>query len=69
MADPIDGKLVHLDSLNLSHALMLEGIATGQPEDDNCRPALIGAVAAHRVSGLAAVWRTSIRCTVTQVEK
>ena len=55
-ADPTDGKLVHLDGLNLSHAWMLEGIAAVLPEDDDCWPTLIVAVAAHRASGLASVW-------------
>ena len=31
MADPTNGKLVHLDGLNLSHMWMLEGIAAGLP--------------------------------------
>ena len=38
MADLTDGNLVHLDSLNMSHAWMLEGIAAGLPEDDDCWP-------------------------------
>ena len=31
MADPTNGKLVHLDGLNLSHTWMLEGIAARLP--------------------------------------
>ncbi|HIE92254.1 MAG TPA: DUF2891 family protein, partial [Acidobacteria bacterium] len=50
-----DGKLVHLDGLNLSRAWMLEGIAAGLPEDDARRAALRAAAAAHREAGLAAV--------------
>ena len=55
MADPTDGKLVHLDGLNLSHAWMQEGIAAGLPEDDDCRPALIAAATVQWASGLASV--------------
>ena len=54
VTDPTDGKLVHLDGLNLSRAWMLEGIASGLPADDR-RTALIAAADAHRASGLAAV--------------
>jgi hypothetical protein len=46
---------VHLDGLNLSRAWMLEGMATGLPEDDWRRPALLDAAARHRQAGLAAV--------------
>ena len=69
MADLTDGNLVHLDGLNLSHVWMLEGIAAGLPKDDDRRPSLITAATVHWVSGLASPRRTSIRCTVTQVEK
>ena len=55
VTDPTDGKLVHLDGLNLSRAWMLEGIAAGLPAGDVRRPALLAAAAAHRASGLAAV--------------
>ena len=55
VTDPTDGKLVHLDGLNLSRAWMLEGIASGLPADDRRRSALIAAADAHRASGLAAV--------------
>ena len=50
MADLTDGKLVHFDGLNLSHAWMLEGIATGLPEDDDCRPTHIASAAGHQDS-------------------
>ena len=55
VSDPTDGKLVHLDGLNLSRAWMLEGIAAGLPARDQRRPALLAAAAAHRESGLASV--------------
>jgi hypothetical protein len=55
VTDVTDGKLVHLDGLNLSRAWMLEGIATGLPDADPRRAALEGAAAAHRRSGLASV--------------
>ena len=55
VSDPTDGKLVHLDGLNLSRAWMLEGIAAGLPAHDERRPALLAAAAAHGASGLASV--------------
>ena len=53
--DPSDGKLAHLDGLNLSRAFMLEGMASGLPPDDPRAPALRGAARSHLSSGLAAV--------------
>lgn len=53
--DPTDGKLAHLDGLDLSRAWMLEGIAFGLPANDPRRPALLAAAAAHQRTGLAAV--------------
>ena len=53
--DPTDGKLVHLDGLNLSRAWMLEGIAAGLPAGDVRRSAINAAAASHRAAGLAAV--------------
>ena len=53
--DPSDGKLVHLDGLNLSRAWALEGIASALPEDDPRRPALLAAAAKHKETGIAAV--------------
>jgi hypothetical protein len=53
--DPSDGKLAHLDGLNLSRAWMLEGIAAGLPENDSRLPSLRAAATAHRESGLDAV--------------
>lgn len=55
VTDPTDGKLAHLDGLNLSRAWMLEGIAAGLPAADPRRGALQAAAAAHRASGLRAV--------------
>ena len=53
--DPSDGKLAHLDGLNLSRAWMLEGIAAGLPHGDARLPAINAAAEAHRHAGLAAV--------------
>lgn len=55
VTDPTDGKLAHLDGLNLSRAWMLEGIAAGLPAGDPRIAALRAASARHRESGLAAV--------------
>jgi len=55
VTDRADGKLAHLDGLNLSRAWMLEGIAAGLPADDPRRPALQAAADRHAASGLAAV--------------
>jgi hypothetical protein len=55
VTDKTDGKLAHLDGLNLSRAWMLEGIAAGLPGDDPRRRALLAAAATHATSGLAAV--------------
>jgi hypothetical protein len=53
--DPSDGKLAHLDGLNLSRAWMLEGIASGLPPGDPRLESLRAAAAAHREAGLASV--------------
>ena len=53
--DPSDGKLAHLDGLNLSRAWMLFGIAKGLPDNDPRRFRLLMAADAHRDTGLAAV--------------
>ena len=55
VTDRADGKLAHLDGLNLSRAWMLEGIASGLPAGDPRRAALDEAAAVHRVSGLVSV--------------
>jgi len=53
--DASDGKLVHLDGVNLSRAWALEGIASALPDDDLRVPSLIAAYAVHREAGIAAV--------------
>lgn len=53
--DPTDGKLAHLDGLDLSRAWMLEGILSVLPKDDPRRGALQAAADAHRRTGLIAV--------------
>jgi len=55
VTDRSDGKLAHLDGLNLSRAWMLEGMASGLPSDDPRIPALLAASEAHQESGLASV--------------
>lgn len=55
VTDRADGKLAHLDGLNLSRAWMLDGIAAGLPPGDARLPALRAAAAAHRRAGLEAV--------------
>ncbi len=55
VTDPTDGKLAHLDGLNLSRAWMLEGIAAGLPENDPRVASLRAAALEHRTSGLASV--------------
>lgn len=55
VTDPTDGKLAHLDGLNLSRAWMLEGIASALPENDPRIAALQAGAAIHRESGLKAV--------------
>ena len=53
--DRTDGKLVHLDGLNLSRAWMLRGIAGALPENHSRRPMLLEMAEAHRKAGLQAV--------------
>jgi len=53
--DPADGKLVHLDGVNLSRAWAMEGIASALPRDDARIPALLSAAAVHKETGIAAV--------------
>ncbi|HEV8120725.1 MAG TPA: DUF2891 domain-containing protein [Candidatus Polarisedimenticolia bacterium] len=55
VADPTDGKLAHLDGLNLSRAWMLEGMAAGLPPGDPRIATLRAAAAVHREAGLRAV--------------
>ncbi len=53
--DPTDGKLVHLDGVNLSRAWNLQAIAEALPSSDRRRAALLAAAVTHRDSGLAAI--------------
>ena len=53
--DPSDGKLAHLDGLNLSRAWMLRGIAKGLPAGNERREPLLALAEAHRQAGLVAV--------------
>jgi hypothetical protein len=53
--DPSDGRLAHLDGLNLSRAWMLEGIASALPSSDKRLPAIRVAAADHKLAGLASV--------------
>ncbi len=53
--DPSDGKLVHLDGVNLSRAWALEGIASALPEDDLRIAGLNASAALHREVGIASV--------------
>lgn len=55
VTDPTDGKLAHLDGLNLSRAFMLEGIASALAVGDPKRDLLLRMAAAHRSSGVRAV--------------
>ena len=52
--DRSDGKLAHLDGLNLSRAWMLEGILSGLPTDDARIPALQMVAREHGEAGIAA---------------
>jgi hypothetical protein len=53
--DPTDGKLAHLDGLDLSRAWMLDGIASALPEGDPRIASLRAAADAHAAQGLIAV--------------
>jgi hypothetical protein len=53
--DPSDGKLSHLDGLNLSRAWMLGGVESALPPGDLRRAFLATAAAEHGAAGLAAV--------------
>ncbi len=55
VTDPTDGKLAHLDGLNISRAWMLEGMAHGLPAEDARKASLLATAAVHRRSGLASV--------------
>ncbi len=53
--DPTDGKLVHLNGLNLSRAWALEGIASGLPADDPRRASLLASARLHGETGESSV--------------
>ncbi|MEM6554798.1 MAG: DUF2891 domain-containing protein [Pseudomonadota bacterium] len=53
--DASDGKLVHLDGVNLSRAWALEGIASALPEGDPRIASLMASSDLHREVGIAAV--------------
>jgi len=53
--DRADGKLVHVDGLNLSRAWMLRGIASALPETDTRRRDALRAAADHEAAGMAGV--------------
>jgi len=53
--DPTDGKLVHLDGVNLSRAWNLENIAAALPENDPRRASLLAAARIHAEAGIANV--------------
>lgn len=55
VTDRADGKLAHLDGLNLSRAWMLKRIAAALPTGDPRRPSIAAAQQAHARAGLAAV--------------
>jgi hypothetical protein len=55
VTDRVDGKLAHLDGLNLSRAWMLEGIAYALPAKDKRRQILLNQANLHAKSGLQAV--------------
>ncbi|MFC1689612.1 DUF2891 domain-containing protein [Pseudomonadota bacterium] len=53
--DPTDGKLVHLDGVNLSRAWNLENLAFALPAEDPRRASLLAAARVHSAAGLANV--------------
>lgn len=53
--DATDGKLVHLDGVNLSRAWALEGIASALKDDDPRRAAILAAAKVHKEAGIKAV--------------
>ncbi|HPT28909.1 MAG TPA: DUF2891 domain-containing protein, partial [Bryobacteraceae bacterium] len=55
VTDPTDGKLAHLDGLNLSRAWMLTGIASALQPVHRRRAAILRLAEAHGKTGLAAV--------------
>ena len=55
VTDPTDGKLVHLDGVNLSRAWNLENISDALPADDQRRAALLASAKVHASTGIANV--------------
>ena len=55
VADPTDGKLAHLDGLNLSRAWMLRGIGRALPVDDARIASMRDSAEEHAAAGLSAV--------------
>ncbi len=55
VSDPSDGKLAHLDGVNLSRAWCMRGLASALPETDTRRPLLQAAADAHLEASLKAV--------------
>jgi hypothetical protein len=55
VTDRSDGKLVHLDGLNLARAWALEGIAEHLPTEDPRRASLLAVAEQHRVAGIQAL--------------
>jgi len=56
VTDKSDGKLAHLDGLNISRAWMIEGIMQALPHDDKRLPVLENALTTHREAGLNSVY-------------
>lgn len=55
VVDKSDGKLAHLDGLNLSRAWMLEGIASALPKNDERLAAINSAAKKHHQAGINSV--------------
>jgi hypothetical protein len=55
VTDPTDGKLAHLDGLNLSRAWMMTGIASALVEAHPRRASILALAQSHGSAGLAAV--------------
>ena len=55
VSDRSDGKLAHLDGLNLSRAWCLRAVAAALPAGDPLRPQFVASADAHAAAGLAHV--------------
>jgi hypothetical protein len=62
-SDRRDGRLAHLDGLNLSRAWMLDGIASGLPEEDARRPSLRALAREHAAAGMTALVSDEVALT------